>query len=59
MTQTPRPALELTQPPIKWVPGVFLAVNRPEREVDHPTSSAQRSQTRGATPLIRLYGFMP
>lgn len=51
MAPTSRPALEPT-----W--GFFLAVNLPEREVDHPTSSTERSQMRGATPLLRLYGFM-
>lgn len=58
MTRTSRPALELTQPPIKWAPGVFRAVNRPGHEADHPTSSTERLQMRGATPLLRLYGFV-
>jgi hypothetical protein len=31
-----RPALESTQPPIQWVPGLFPRVKWPERGVDHP-----------------------
>jgi hypothetical protein len=36
-------ALEPTQPPIQWVPGVFsLGIKRPGREADHsPPSSAE------------------
>ena len=36
-----RPALGLTQPPVKWVPGLSRGKVRPERAADHlPPSSA-------------------
>jgi hypothetical protein len=44
-TTASRPALGLTQPPIKWVPGTLsLAVKRPGREADHsrPFSAEER-----------------
>jgi len=35
-----RPALELTQPPIQWVPGIILlGVKRLERKADHSPPS--------------------
>jgi hypothetical protein len=42
-TMTYRPVLELTHPPIHWVPGALsLCVKRPWREADHsPPSSAE------------------
>jgi hypothetical protein len=36
-----RPALEPTQPPIKWIPGLCRGVKRPGRGVDDPLSSAE------------------
>jgi hypothetical protein len=37
-----RPALGSTQPPIKWVPGLFPGVKRQGREADHsPPTSAE------------------
>jgi hypothetical protein len=36
-----RPALELTQPPIQWVPGALsLGVKRLESEADHSSPSS-------------------
>ena len=31
-----RPTLKPTQPPIRWLPGLFQWVKRPGSDVDHP-----------------------
>ena len=49
------PALGPTQPPIQWVPGSFLEVKRPGRDVDQPTpSSAKVKKER-----VELYLYSP
>jgi hypothetical protein len=41
-----RPVLWPTQPPIQWVPGALsLGLKRPEREDDHPPTSAEIKKT--------------
>ena len=37
-----RPALGPNQPPIQWVTGSYLGLNRPERGADHPPHLAPR-----------------
>jgi hypothetical protein len=48
-----RPALELTQPLIHWVPGVLSSdVKQPGRETDHPPpSSAEVKNSRAIPPI--------
>jgi hypothetical protein len=56
-----RPALEPTQPPIKWAPeALFLGVKRPGYEAHHsPPSSAEVMNGETIPPLpIRLYGLV-
>jgi hypothetical protein len=53
-SQSSRPALGPTQPPIQWVPGLFPGVKRPGRGVDHtPSSSAEVKQR------VKLYLYSP
>jgi hypothetical protein len=49
-----RPALGPTQPPIKWVPGLFPGVKRPGRSVDHPRLSNAEVKER-----VELYFYSP
>jgi hypothetical protein len=50
-----RPALESTQPPIQWIPGV----KRPGREADHsPQASAEVNVDLYIQSPIRLYGVV-
>ena len=59
LPETPRPALEPTQPPIQCVLGFFPGVKRARREVDHkPSYSAEvKNEWRyTSTPLICLHG---
>jgi hypothetical protein len=49
-----RTALGPTQPPIQWVPGLFLGVKRPGRGVDHqPPSNAEEKER------VELYLYSP
>ena len=41
-----RPALRPTQPPVRWVPGVFRGVKLPGRGVDHPLPSSAEVKGR-------------
>jgi hypothetical protein len=41
-----KPALEPTQPPVQWVPGLFRGVKRPGRGVDHPPISSAEVKER-------------
>jgi hypothetical protein len=41
-----RPALEPTQPPVQWIPGLFPTVKRPERGVGHPPLSKAEVKVR-------------
>ena len=42
VSETSRSALGSTQPTVRWVSGLFSAVKRPGRNVDHtPLSSAE------------------
>jgi hypothetical protein len=53
-TTVSRMALEPTQPPIQWVPGVLsLGVKQPGREADHsPPPSAGGQRMSGAIPPL-------
>jgi hypothetical protein len=57
-----RPVLELTQPPIQWVPGALsLGLKSPGRESDQsPPSSAEvkNAWSYTFTPPIRLHGVV-
>jgi len=57
-----RPALELIQPPIEWVPGaVCLKINRQLRKTDHSTPSSAEVKNAWmytSTPSIRLHGVV-
>jgi hypothetical protein len=61
-TTVSRTALELTQPPIQWLPGALsLGVKRPGREADHsPPSGAEVKYARSytSTPPINLNGVV-
>jgi hypothetical protein len=48
--------LELTKPRIQWVPGFFLAVKRPEREVNHHLHVVLWIRMSG---VILVYGAVP
>jgi hypothetical protein len=53
-SKTPTPALRLTQPPNKSVPGdFFLGVNRPGREADH----SPRLRMSVPVPLLPLHAL--
>jgi hypothetical protein len=41
LSKTSRPAVGPTQPPTKWVPGIFPGVKRLGREIDITPSSAE------------------
>lgn len=48
------------QPPVQWVPGFFLEINRPRREVDHsgPSSAKVENEWRyNSTPPICFHGL--
>ena len=49
-----RRALGLAQAPVKWVPGLFPGVKRPERGVDHSPTSSTKAKER-----VDLYLFSP
>jgi len=49
------------QPPIQWVPGaIFLAVKRPEHEVDHspPSNAELKNEWSYTISPIRLHGVV-
>jgi hypothetical protein len=47
------PALEATQPPIKWVPPIVSpGVERPGHEVDHSPPSIAEVKSAGAIPPL-------
>jgi len=48
------PALEPTQPPVQWVPGLLPRVKGPERGVDHPPPSSAEAKER-----VELYLHSP
>jgi len=50
----PRPALEPTQPPIQWTPGLTSGVRRPGRGVNHTTPSSAEVKRR-----VELYLYYP
>ena len=47
-------AVRSTQPPIRWVPGLFRGVKRPGRDVDHPSPSSAKVEGR-----VELYMCSP
>jgi hypothetical protein len=49
-----RPALEPTQHPVQWVPGLSRGVKRPGRGVDHPLPSSAEVKER-----VELYLYFP
>jgi len=49
-----RPALESTQPPTQWVPGISRVVNRLEHGADHPRPSSVEVKDR-----VQLYLYSP
>ena len=54
-----RLALEATQPPVKWVSGLFPGLKRPGRVIEHSTLSRAEVKERVAltcTPLLGLHG---
>jgi len=54
-----RPALEPTQPPVKWVPGLSKEYRQLGREADPPTPIYCRGPRKSkAIPLLILRAFM-
>lgn len=51
LSETSRPALRLTQPPILWVPGSFPGAER-GREVNHLLDLVPRLQIGGSLPPL-------
>jgi hypothetical protein len=50
-----RPALQPTQPPIEWVPGVLNpGVKQQEREAYHSTQSSAEVKNDGAKSLLPI-----
>jgi hypothetical protein len=62
LTTAFRPALDLTHPPIQWLPGSFyLGLKRPGRESDHsqPSNAEVKDAWRyTSTPPIRIHGVV-
>jgi hypothetical protein len=58
-TTASRTALEPTQPPIQWVPGVLsLGVKRPRREADHSPPSRAKVKKAWSYTSTPQYVFM-
>jgi hypothetical protein len=61
-TTASRTALEPTQRPIQWVPGVLsVGVKRPVREADHSppfSAEAKNAWSYTSTPPIRIHGVV-
>jgi hypothetical protein len=53
-TNPSRRALGPNQPPVQWVPGLFLGVKRPGRGVDHPPPSSAEVKEK-----VKLYLYCP
>jgi hypothetical protein len=49
-----RPIQGPTQPPLRWIPGLFPRVERPERVAEHPTHLAPKLKMSGAMALLPL-----
>jgi len=47
--------LQIIQPPIPWVPGLFQTVNLPGFDFDHPVHLVLRLRMCGATSLLPPY----
>jgi hypothetical protein len=55
-SETSRPALGPTQPPVQWLLGTLLQVlNRPECNAEHSLSLAPRLRMNGAKSPFPLY----
>ena len=54
-SETPRQALESSQPPINGYPFSFTGIKRPGHDVDYLVPRLRRSR---AIPLLPLYTFM-
>jgi len=46
-------ALGPTQPPVQWLPGLFLGVKQPGCDVEHPTPSSAEAE------VVQLYLYSP
>jgi len=60
-TTASRTALGYTQPPIQWIPvAIFLAVKRPDHEVDHspPSNAELKNEWSYTISPIRLHGVV-
>jgi hypothetical protein len=55
-SETPGPRLQPTQHPVKWAPGLFTRLSRPQREVSRaPQSSVEVQNEWSYTCLLLLY----